>query len=104
MKKKKRIITKFRLRSVVLDANDNVEKIIRESPEFGKDQISVGIYTLLCKDAQEWEYQELLRLDSEYDLTTWDTPDFKILEIQIKYNDESDWEYFEDPVEGYYNL
>ena len=92
MKKKKRIITKFKLRSVVLDANDNVEKIIRESPEFEKDQISVGIYTLLCKDAQEWEYQELLRLDSEYDLT------------QIKYNDEPDWEYFEDPVEGYYNL
>ena len=104
MKKKKRIITKFKLRSVVLDANDNVEKIIRESPEFEKDQISVGIYTLLCKDAQEWEYQELLRLDSEYDLTTWDTPDFKILEIQIKYNDEPDWEYFEGPVEGYYNL
>lgn len=103
-KKKRRVITKFKLRSVVLDVNDKVERIIRESPEFDKSQISIGEYKLLSKDAQEWEYQELLRLDNEFDLTTWDTPDFKILEIQIKYNDEPDWEYFEDPVEEYYNL
>lgn len=103
--KKRKTITRFRLRSVILDDYNNVIKVIRESPEFDKTQISISEhYKLLSGDAQEWEYQELLRLDSEYDLTTWDAPDFKILEIQIKYNNESDWEYFEDPVEGYYNL
>lgn len=40
--KKRKTITRFRLRSVILDDYNNVIKVIRESPEFDKTQISIS--------------------------------------------------------------
>jgi len=57
-------------------------------------------------DFMEAQYQEVLALNSKYDLNDYDNvPDMEF-QVQIidKNNNLMEWQYFSDPIDDFYNI
>lgn len=86
-------------RVVLLDDYDRVMEVKMESPVFEGD-------SKFDKDFSTATYNELLNLDSEYNLTDYDN--VPLMEFQRRVTDGKgnwcEWKYLSDPVEDWYNI
>lgn len=86
-------------RVVLLDDYDNVIAVKMESPVFEGD-------SKWDKDFNEAIYNELLDLNSEYNLDEYDN--VPLMEFQRRVTDSkgnwSEWKHLSDPVEDWYNI